>query len=77
MNVFVELHFPETQLMSSTLMSEFKGSVLLLHTIRRLNASGGMRAYYKGVVAATIGVFPYSGMCMFSKSLATVYLRWL
>ncbi|KAG0150418.1 hypothetical protein CROQUDRAFT_38245 [Cronartium quercuum f. sp. fusiforme G11] len=51
----------KTQLMSSTLNHQYKGSALLIHTVRRLNANGGIRAYYKGVGAATVGVFPYSG----------------
>ncbi|KAH9810345.1 mitochondrial carrier domain-containing protein [Melampsora americana] len=50
----------KTQIMSSTLNHNVKRSALLFQTIRRLNASGGIKPYYKGIAAATVGVFPYS-----------------
>ncbi|EGG10432.1 uncharacterized protein MELLADRAFT_115405 [Melampsora larici-populina 98AG31] len=50
----------KTQIMSSTINHNVKRSALLFQTIRRLNASGGIKSYYKGVAAATVGVFPYS-----------------
>lgn len=54
----------KTQIMSSTLNHNVKRSALLFQTVRRLNASGGIKSYYKGVAAATVGVFPYSAIDM-------------
>lgn len=46
--------------MSST-SSKLVGNALLLQTAREMWKSGGTRAYYSGLVAALVGVFPYSG----------------
>ncbi|KNZ56127.1 hypothetical protein VP01_2491g4 [Puccinia sorghi] len=54
----------KTQLMSSTINESFQGRALLIYTIKRLNRTGGVRGYYKGLLAATMGVFPYSAIDM-------------
>ncbi|OAV94244.1 hypothetical protein PTTG_00602 [Puccinia triticina 1-1 BBBD Race 1] len=54
----------KTQLMSSTINESFQGRALLVYTIKKLNKTGGVRGYYKGLMAATMGVFPYSAIDM-------------
>lgn len=50
--------------MSSTINESFQGRALLVYTIKKLNKTGGVRGYYKGLMAATMGVFPYSAIDM-------------
>lgn len=60
----------KTRLMSSTGSSPnsstpaLKGNALLLSTARDMWKNGGMRTYYRGLVAGLIGVFPYSAIDM-------------
>jgi len=50
---------------------------LLLPTMRRMWADGGMRAYYRGLTAGLIGVFPYSAIDMSTfEALKLAYIKW-
>jgi solute carrier family 25 phosphate transporter 23/24/25/41 len=64
--------FVETQLMSSTINESFQGRALLVYTIKRLYQTGGVRGYYKGLMAATLGVFPYSGIFFYISFLILI-----
>ncbi|KAH9452512.1 hypothetical protein MJO28_008571 [Puccinia striiformis f. sp. tritici] len=66
----------KTQLMSSTINESFQGRALLIYTIQKLNKTGGIRGYYKGLLAATMGVFPYSAIDMSAfEALKRAYQR--
>jgi len=56
----------KTRLMSSSSSTpgSLKGNALLLATARDMWKSGGLKLYYRGLVAGLVGVFPYSAIDM-------------
>ncbi|WFC97023.1 hypothetical protein MBRA1_003690 [Malassezia brasiliensis] len=68
----------KTRLMSSqTAASPVRGFALLAATARTLYTQGGFRAYYRGLGAGLVGVFPYSAIDMSTfEGIKLFYLKY-
>ncbi len=52
------------RLQCETVQGGLKGNALLLETAKKMYATGGIRAAYRGVTMGLIGMFPYSAIDM-------------
>lgn len=68
----------KTRLMSSqTAASPLRGFALLADTARSMYTQGGFRAYYRGLGAGLVGVFPYSAIDMSTfEGIKLFYLKY-
>ena len=68
----------KTRLMSSqTAASPLRGFALLAVTARSMYTQGGFRAYYRGLGAGLVGVFPYSAIDMSTfEGIKLFYLKY-
>lgn len=54
---------------------QLRGNALLLATARDMWKNGGLRTYYRGLVAGLVGVFPYSAIDM--STFEGIKLFWI
>lgn len=68
----------KTRLMSSmSNPGHIRGMKLLFATARQMSVNGGFRAYYRGLGAGLVGVFPYSAIDMSTfEGIKLFYLRY-
>lgn len=63
------------RLQCETVEGGLKGNALLLQTARKMMATGGVRAAYRGITMGLIGMFPYSAIDMGTFELLKTTFR--